>query len=220
MISLAFETVLFVLTIIKFVDAVKQGWGKGPIMQQFVTDGTWAYLLIFLVMLVNMMLYKYVHSTLTGICYTYVYDPLSPVHRLWELTKVFRWLLVVMSFAVRLPVCVSPRTFLMYTQGSRLVLNPRRSSASQYASSDASDMEMSHLSSFGRCLRARDLGPGIMVTIERITDGMCSSRFVTLCRMSDKHPYRSRLGEGLIVCSPFPTPTHTLLSLSRCASSP
>ena len=74
MISLAFETVLFVLTIIKFVDAVKQGWGKGPIMQQFVTDGTWAYLLIFLVMLVNMMLYKYVHSTLTGICYTYVSD--------------------------------------------------------------------------------------------------------------------------------------------------
>ena len=184
MISLAFETVLFVLTIIKFVDAVKQGWGKGPIMQQFVTDGTWAYLLIFLVMLVNMMLYKYVHSTLTGICYTYVSD-LTTFRELWKLTKTARWLLVVMSFAVRLPVCVSPRTFLMYTQGSRLVLNPRRSSASQYASSDASDMEMSHLSSFGHCLRARDLGPGIMVTIERITDGMCSSRFVTLFRMSE-----------------------------------
>ena len=61
MISLAFETVLFVLTIIKFVDAVKQGWGKGPIMQQFVTDGTWAYLLIFLVMS-QMPLYGIVSS--------------------------------------------------------------------------------------------------------------------------------------------------------------
>ncbi|RDX48929.1 hypothetical protein OH76DRAFT_614008 [Lentinus brumalis] len=134
MISLAFETVLFVLTIVKFFDAVKQGWGKGPIMQQFVTDGTWAYTLIFLVMLVNMMLYKYVHSTLTGICYT--------------------WLLVVMSFA-----------------GSRLVLNPRRSSASYYNSTYGSELEMSHMSSFGHFSpRARDLGPGIMVTIERITD--------------------------------------------------
>lgn len=41
-------------------------------MQQFVADGTWAYTLIFIVMLVNMMMYKYIHSTITGICYTYV----------------------------------------------------------------------------------------------------------------------------------------------------
>ncbi|KAH9910693.1 uncharacterized protein BXZ73DRAFT_108645 [Epithele typhae] len=37
-ISLAFETVLFVLTIGKFIDAVRQGWGKGPVMQRFVAD--------------------------------------------------------------------------------------------------------------------------------------------------------------------------------------
>ena len=72
MISLTFETLLFVLTIARFIDAVRQGWGMGPIMQQFVADGTWAYALIFVVMLINMMLYKYVHSTLTGICYTCV----------------------------------------------------------------------------------------------------------------------------------------------------
>ncbi|KAH9910686.1 uncharacterized protein BXZ73DRAFT_83294 [Epithele typhae] len=35
-ISLAFETVLFVLTIGKFIDAVRQGWGKGPVMQQWL----------------------------------------------------------------------------------------------------------------------------------------------------------------------------------------
>lgn len=71
-ISLVFETVLFALTIAKFLCAVREGWGMGPIMQQFVADGTWAYALIFLVMLVNMMLYKFVHSSLTGICYTCV----------------------------------------------------------------------------------------------------------------------------------------------------
>ncbi|KAH9910681.1 uncharacterized protein BXZ73DRAFT_108634 [Epithele typhae] len=76
-ISLAFETVLFVLTIGKFIDAVRQGWGKGPVMQQFVADGTWAYALIFIVMLVNMMFYKLVRSTLTGICYTWIVVVLS-----------------------------------------------------------------------------------------------------------------------------------------------
>ncbi|KAH9886949.1 hypothetical protein C8Q73DRAFT_794980 [Cubamyces lactineus] len=78
-VSLIFETILFTLTIYKFFDAVRQGWGRGPVMQQFVADGTWAYTLIFIVMLVNMMMYKYIHSTITGICYT--------------------WLLVVLSFA-------------------------------------------------------------------------------------------------------------------------
>ncbi|KAI9061880.1 hypothetical protein FKP32DRAFT_1594083 [Trametes sanguinea] len=78
-VSLIFETILFALTLYKFAEAVRQGWGNGPVMQQFVNDGTWAYTLIFLVMLINMMMYKYVHSTLTGICYT--------------------WLLVVLSFA-------------------------------------------------------------------------------------------------------------------------
>ncbi|KAH9846551.1 hypothetical protein C2E23DRAFT_572286 [Lenzites betulinus] len=78
-VSLLFETILFALTMYRFGEAVRQGWGKGPILQQFMTDGTWAYALIFLVMLINMMMYKYVHSTLTGICYT--------------------WLLVVLSFA-------------------------------------------------------------------------------------------------------------------------
>ena len=72
---MTFETVLFSLTIGKFLSAIHQGWGKGPVMQQFVADGTWAYALIFITMLVNMLFYKLVRSTLTGICYTCVYAP-------------------------------------------------------------------------------------------------------------------------------------------------
>ncbi|KAI0742353.1 hypothetical protein C8Q80DRAFT_1221001 [Daedaleopsis nitida] len=132
-ISLMFETVLFVLTIAKFLTACRQGWGMGPIMQQFVADGTWAYALIFVAMLINMMLYKYVHSTLTGICYT--------------------WLLVVLSFA-----------------GSRLVLNPRRSSASYDISTHPSDVELSGMSILRHFSPTRASSAGILVTIERITD--------------------------------------------------
>jgi hypothetical protein len=46
-VSLAFETLLFLLTLIKFFIAVKDGWGKRPVMQEFVRDGTWAFALIF-----------------------------------------------------------------------------------------------------------------------------------------------------------------------------
>lgn len=46
-VSLVFETVLFALTLYKFGLAVQQGWGRRPVMKEFVTDGTWAYMLIF-----------------------------------------------------------------------------------------------------------------------------------------------------------------------------
>lgn len=66
-VSLIFETVLFVLTLIKFGEAIKGGWGRQQVMREFIADGTWAYTLIFVTMLVNSMLYKFVHSPLAGI---------------------------------------------------------------------------------------------------------------------------------------------------------
>ncbi|KAH9926544.1 uncharacterized protein BXZ73DRAFT_102807 [Epithele typhae] len=42
-ISLPFETVLFMLTIGKFIDTIRQGWGKGPVMQLFVADDLHRY---------------------------------------------------------------------------------------------------------------------------------------------------------------------------------
>ena len=89
--SLVFETILFVLTLIKFVDAVKMGWGRRPVMRDFVSDGTWAYTLIFgtglisiffntgteslriVTMLINSMLYKLVKSPIAGVCFTSVF---------------------------------------------------------------------------------------------------------------------------------------------------
>jgi len=76
-VSLVFETILFVLTLYKFFLAVHDGWGKRPVMQQFVGDGTWAYSLIFVAMLINSLLYKVVHTPLAGICFTWLLSVLS-----------------------------------------------------------------------------------------------------------------------------------------------
>ena len=97
-ISLAFETLLFTLTIGKFLDGVRQGWGKAVMVQQFIADGTWAYALIFLVMLVNMMFYKYVHSELTRICYTCVVH--CPYNH-WKLTASSRSQMVACGLVFR-----------------------------------------------------------------------------------------------------------------------
>ena len=42
-----FETVLFVLTLIKFLVALRSGWGRTPVVFLLVRDGTWAFILIF-----------------------------------------------------------------------------------------------------------------------------------------------------------------------------
>ena len=43
----SFETVLFVLTLFKFIVALRNGWGRTPVLFLLVRDGTWAFILIF-----------------------------------------------------------------------------------------------------------------------------------------------------------------------------
>src|SRR5216683_6367870 len=43
----AFETILFVLTLVKFLIALRDGWGRTPVVYLLVRDGTWAFMLIF-----------------------------------------------------------------------------------------------------------------------------------------------------------------------------
>ncbi|TFK49206.1 hypothetical protein OE88DRAFT_1633059, partial [Heliocybe sulcata] len=67
--SLSFETILFALTIYKFVQSRRQGWHRSPILHQFVRDGTWAFALIFAAMLAITLTYALMHSPLTGVCF-------------------------------------------------------------------------------------------------------------------------------------------------------
>lgn len=42
-----FELLLFVLTMVKFVEAYRNGWDRIPLLTLVVRDGTWAFLVIF-----------------------------------------------------------------------------------------------------------------------------------------------------------------------------
>ncbi len=44
---ISFESVLFILTLVKFLVALRSGWGRTPVVFLLVRDGTWAFFLIF-----------------------------------------------------------------------------------------------------------------------------------------------------------------------------
>jgi len=49
----AFETILFVLTLVKFLLALRDGWGRTSVVYLLVRDGTWAFMLVFVTLCVN-----------------------------------------------------------------------------------------------------------------------------------------------------------------------
>lgn len=49
----SFETILFVLTLVKFLVALRDGWGRTSVVYLLVRDGTWAFMLIFVTLCVN-----------------------------------------------------------------------------------------------------------------------------------------------------------------------
>jgi hypothetical protein len=53
----SFETVLFILTLFKFIIALRNGWGRTPVLFLLVRDGTWAFILIFVTLCVNAAFY-------------------------------------------------------------------------------------------------------------------------------------------------------------------
>ncbi|EKM60667.1 uncharacterized protein PHACADRAFT_246730 [Phanerochaete carnosa HHB-10118-sp] len=73
--SLAFETFLFVLTLIKFFQSISRS--KTSIVFIFVRDGTWAFALIFVAMLLNMLMYKLNKTPLVGMGYGWAFAAMS-----------------------------------------------------------------------------------------------------------------------------------------------
>ncbi|TFK66878.1 hypothetical protein BDN72DRAFT_126556 [Pluteus cervinus] len=67
-----FQTILFVLTGIKFVQAVRAGWGHIPLVIILMRDGTWAFFLLFVLLLGDMALYIGVTSTYASVLYGWV----------------------------------------------------------------------------------------------------------------------------------------------------
>ncbi|EMD34877.1 hypothetical protein CERSUDRAFT_117073 [Gelatoporia subvermispora B] len=67
--SLVFETVLFALTLVKFFRSVAVRLGKRSVLFVLVRDGIWAYAIIFVIMLLNTLMYHLAHNALAGICF-------------------------------------------------------------------------------------------------------------------------------------------------------
>ncbi|KAJ3538938.1 hypothetical protein NM688_g6442 [Phlebia brevispora] len=67
--SLIFETFLFGLTLVAFVRHVKDIHRKHSILFVFFRDGTWAFALIFVCMLLNTLMYKLNANPLAGMGY-------------------------------------------------------------------------------------------------------------------------------------------------------
>ncbi|KAJ3550553.1 hypothetical protein NMY22_g405 [Coprinellus aureogranulatus] len=66
---IAFQTLLFGFTIWKFILAVKSGWGDIPIMRLLVRDGTWAFILLFLILVSEALLYGFSTEAFSGVLY-------------------------------------------------------------------------------------------------------------------------------------------------------
>ncbi|THH11395.1 hypothetical protein EW146_g8063 [Bondarzewia mesenterica] len=48
-----FETILFILTLVQFVRALRTGWGHTPVVTLLARDGTWAFAVIFGALILN-----------------------------------------------------------------------------------------------------------------------------------------------------------------------
>ncbi|KAJ3538939.1 hypothetical protein NM688_g6443 [Phlebia brevispora] len=75
--SLVFETYLFFLTLVVFLRHFKLEYKRGSIMFVFVRDGTWAYAMIFVSLLLNTLLYKLEKNPLAGMGYFWDCSTLS-----------------------------------------------------------------------------------------------------------------------------------------------
>ncbi|TCD64092.1 hypothetical protein EIP91_004564 [Steccherinum ochraceum] len=68
--TLAFESILWVLTLVKFFQFAPLHRRQGTLLHVFMRDGTWAYTVTFVVMLVNgIAVNAHVHTPLAGVCY-------------------------------------------------------------------------------------------------------------------------------------------------------
>ncbi|KAI0646457.1 hypothetical protein C8Q79DRAFT_962741 [Trametes meyenii] len=73
-----FDLILFTLTLIKFYESRREGLSRLPILDTIMRDGTWAFLLSFVVMMLNTLVFSRTITTeMSGIAYTCTMSSLS-----------------------------------------------------------------------------------------------------------------------------------------------
>ncbi|KAJ3522781.1 hypothetical protein NMY22_g11738 [Coprinellus aureogranulatus] len=69
---IAFQSFLFAFTAFKFFYAVKSGWGNVPMMQLLMRDGTWAFILLFAILLAEAALYGFAPEAYMDLLYGWI----------------------------------------------------------------------------------------------------------------------------------------------------
>ncbi|KAF7375889.1 hypothetical protein MSAN_00003300 [Mycena sanguinolenta] len=75
--TLLFQTFLFILTVIKFITAVREGWGDTPLVGLIMRDGTWAFFLLFAVVAANSALFALKNHDLASILFGWILSVFS-----------------------------------------------------------------------------------------------------------------------------------------------
>lgn len=71
-VAILFQAILFVLTMYKFILAIRDGWGDVPLMVLLSRDGTWAFCLLFFGYAGHLVLYSLHNSNYAGVLFGWV----------------------------------------------------------------------------------------------------------------------------------------------------
>ncbi|KAI0635291.1 hypothetical protein C8Q77DRAFT_1255173 [Trametes polyzona] len=87
---IVFEAGLFMLTMAKFRESRREGLGRRPLLEAIVRDGTWAFVLALVVMVLNAVVYTVFEESFSGIFYFWAVSILSCIgsHLLLNLRRI------------------------------------------------------------------------------------------------------------------------------------
>ncbi|KAF9260938.1 hypothetical protein L218DRAFT_1002251 [Marasmius fiardii PR-910] len=75
--SIIFQTLLFVLTLCKFISGLRMGWGDIPIVKLLMRDGTWAFFLLFVGIVAEASLYGLKNHAYSGVLFSWLLSSYS-----------------------------------------------------------------------------------------------------------------------------------------------
>ncbi|KAG9220641.1 hypothetical protein CCMSSC00406_0003740 [Pleurotus cornucopiae] len=93
--SVLFQIILFLLTVVRFGIAVRAGWGRIPLVELIMRDGTWAFFVLVAIVIAEAGLFGLENHALAGVLYGWLLTTFSFVG--------YRVLLNLQKVAVRTP---------------------------------------------------------------------------------------------------------------------
>ncbi|KAF4598135.1 hypothetical protein EYR38_006531 [Pleurotus pulmonarius] len=100
--SVLFQIILFLLTVVRFAIAVRSGWGRIPLVELIMRDGTWAFFVLVAIVIAEAGLFGLENHALAGVLYGWLLTTFSFVG--------YRVLFNLQKVAVRTPLPSTSRS--------------------------------------------------------------------------------------------------------------